>query len=77
MAIHKARDISMKTILAERELFVQFLRDYVPVDIVKNIDPRDVLDISERFVNMMGLEQKDGDTVKLINLRDTPLFESI
>jgi len=72
--IHKARDNSLKLILDEPELFVQFLRDFVPIDILKDIDPSDIEDVTERFLSLVS-EQKDGDTVKRINLKnDKPLF---
>jgi len=39
--IHKAKDNSVKTILAEPELFAEFLRNFIPIDILKDIAPAD------------------------------------
>ena len=69
MSIHKAKDNSFKLVLSEPELFVEFLRDFVPVDIFKNITPSDIEDISERFLPLFD-ENKDSDTVKRINLKN-------
>jgi hypothetical protein len=72
--IHKARDNSVKSVLAEPELFVEFLRDFVPVEILKDVAPEDIEDVSERLLSLVS-EQKDGDTIKRINLKDgKPLF---
>ena len=65
--IHKAKDNSVKMILAEPELFAEFLRNFIPVDILKNVSPSDIEDISERLLSLVS-EQKDGDTIKRINL---------
>ena len=73
-AIHKARDTSLKLILDEPELFVEFLRDFIPIEILKDIDPADVEDVTERLLPLMS-EQKDLDTVKRVNLKGgKPLF---
>jgi hypothetical protein len=58
MPIHKARgwsrrtaarpcvpDNSFKLILGNHELFVQFLRDFIPIDILKNVKPEDIEDM--------------------------------
>ena len=73
-AIHKAKDNSIKAVLSEPELFAEFIRDFIPLEILKDIDPSDIEDISERLISLVS-EQKDGDTIKRINLKDgTPLF---
>jgi len=72
--IRKAKDTSLKLILDEPELFVEFLRDFVPIDMLKNISPADVEDVSERLLPLQ-MEQKDLDTIKHVNLKgDRPLF---
>ena len=44
------------------------------MDIFKSVKSEDIEDITERFI-MMGIESKDGDTVKKINLKGhEPLF---
>ena len=73
-AIRQAKDTSLKLVLNEPELFVEFLRDFVPIEILKDIDPKDVEDVTERLLPLMS-EQKDLDTVKRVNLKGgTPLF---
>jgi len=60
--------------LDEPELFVEFIRDFIPIDILKNIAPADIEDITERLLPLLS-EQKDLDTIKRINLKGrSPLF---
>ena len=59
----------LKLILNEPELFVEFLRDFVPVEILKDIAPSDIEDMTDRLLPILT-EQKDLDTVKRINLKD-------
>ena len=47
--IHKVRDNSVKEILAEPELFVEFLRNFVPIDMLKDVAPADVEDVTARL----------------------------
>ena len=71
---HKARDNSVKEILADPELFVEFLRNFVPIDMLKNVAPADVEDVTARLISLVS-EQKDGDTIKRVNLNgDKSLF---
>jgi hypothetical protein len=61
-------------ILGDHELFVQFLHEVVRLEIFKNVLPEDIEDITERFI-ALGMENKDGDTVKRIKLKEhEPLF---
>ena len=72
--ITKAMDISVKSILGERELLVEFLQNFIDIDILKDISPNDITDGTERFLSILA-EQKDGDTIKRINIKgDKPLF---
>lgn len=72
--IHKAKDNCYKIIFNEPELFVEFLRDYIPIDIFKSVEPADIEDVSERFLPLFQ-DSKDSDTVKRINLKgEQPLF---
>jgi hypothetical protein len=50
------------------------LRDFVPIDLLKNVAPEDIEDISERFLPLFS-DSRDSDTVKRIRLKDdVPLF---
>jgi len=72
--IHKARDNSIKLILSEPELFAEFLRCFTSLEIFKDVAPSDIEDVPERLISLVS-EQKDGDTIKRINLKGgTPLF---
>jgi predicted transposase/invertase (TIGR01784 family) len=72
--ISKARDNSFKVIFREHELFVQFMRDFINIDILKDVKAEDIEDISERFLPLFQ-EGRDSDTVKRINLHgQTPLY---
>ncbi|MDR1933665.1 MAG: Rpn family recombination-promoting nuclease/putative transposase, partial [Spirochaetales bacterium] len=75
MPIHKTRDNSFKLIFGNHELFVEFLRDFIPIDILKDVKPEAIEDISERFLPLFQ-EGRDSDTVKRISLKDggAPLF---
>ena len=70
----EAKDIGFKAILGDHVLFAQFLHDFIQIDMLKDVTEDDIEDLTERFI-MLGLDSKDGDTVKRINLRDrAPLF---
>ena len=74
MAIHKAADNSFKAIFNDHRLFADFLRDFVPVGILKDVRPEDIEDMRERFLPLFQ-ESRDSDTVKRINLKEnTPFF---
>jgi hypothetical protein len=71
MAIHNARDNSFKLILGNHQLFVEFLRDYLDIDLLKNVRPEDIEDMSERFLPLFQ-DNQDSDTIKRINLKGEP-----
>jgi hypothetical protein len=73
MAIHNARDNSFKIILGNHRLFVEFLRDYLNIDLLKDVQPGDIEDLSERFLPLFQ-DNQDSDTVKRINLKGAPPF---
>jgi hypothetical protein len=74
VTIHKAKDNSFKVIFNEPELFVEFLRDFIKIDILNDVMPSDIEDITERFLPLFQ-DSKDSDTVKKINLKgDEPIF---
>jgi hypothetical protein len=47
--IHKTRDASFKTIFANNELFAEFLRDFVSIEVFREVRPRDIKDESAHF----------------------------
>ncbi len=61
-------DIKSKNIFHNPVLCCQFLKDYVNHPLLKNIQPEDIEDYTERFVPYFGVEF-EADTVKKIHLR--------
>ena len=54
MAIHKAADNSFKLIFDNHTLFSQFIRNFINIDILKEVNPEDIEDLSERFIRPFG-----------------------
>ena len=74
MAIRNAADNSFKTIFGDHQIFSEFIKDFIDIDILSDIKPEDIEDVSERFLPL-NREGRDADTVKLIRLKDNiPLF---
>lgn len=61
------RDSSSKLIFADSILSSQFLRDYADLEILRNIQPEDIEDVSERYVPLYSSE-RDSDTVKRVDI---------
>ena len=70
---HKVKDNIFKTVFGEPNLFAEFLGNFIPIDILKDISPGDIEDISERYMPLFS-DNKDSDTVKRINLNGENLF---
>ncbi len=60
-------DSGGKLIFGDNILCSQFLRDYADVDILRNISPEDIEDVSERYVLLFS-SQRDSDSVKKVNI---------
>ncbi|MCM1222681.1 MAG: Rpn family recombination-promoting nuclease/putative transposase, partial [Lachnospiraceae bacterium] len=60
-------DSGGKLIFGDNILCAQFLRDYVDLDILKNVLPEDIEDVSERYV-LLYSTQRDSDIVKKVNI---------
>jgi len=74
MPIHNTIDNSFKLIFDDHRLFADFIKDFIHIDILEDIKPEDIEDISERFIPLFQ-ENRDADTVKRINLRgNIPCF---
>ncbi len=63
-------DIKSKTIFQNPVLCSQFLRNYVDHPMMKNIQPSDIEDCTDRYLSYFGVEF-EADTVKKIHIRDT------
>ena len=73
MAIHKAADNSFKLIFDDHRLFAQFIRNFINIDILKEVSPEDIEDLSERFIPLTR-NSRDSDTVKRIKLKGSASF---
>ncbi|GMO39816.1 MAG: hypothetical protein Ta2B_19620 [Termitinemataceae bacterium] len=60
--------LAIQLIFKSNELFVEFLRDFVPVDILKNVSVDDIEDVTTNYPSLEHNE-KSSDTVKKINLK--------
>lgn len=69
----KSRDNGAKLIFSDPILCAEFLRGYVDIDLLKEVQPEDIEDISERFLPMWQ-EGRDSDSVKKIHLKEQSLF---
>lgn len=63
------RDINSKTIFDNAILCAQFLRDNIDVPVLKNVQPDDIEDVSERYRPYLGTEY-ESDAVKRIRIID-------
>ena len=62
-------DNSAKIIFEDPILCAQFLRGYVDIPILKDVQPEDIEDETERFVHLFT-EERNSDVVKRIRLKD-------
>ena len=65
----KAYDSSSKIIFGNAELCSQFLRNYMDMPILQDIQAEDIEDVSERYVPMFT-EERYADTVKRVKLSE-------
>lgn len=63
------RDINARTVLGNPILCAQFLRDNVNIPFLKNVQPEDIEDVSEKYRPYLGTEF-ESDTVKRIRIHD-------
>ncbi len=63
----KVKDSGAKLIFDNHLLCAQFLRGYVGLDLLKEVQPGDIEDVTERFL-WMWQEGRDSDSVKKIRL---------
>lgn len=59
----KVRDSSGKIIFGDPILCAQFLRGYVNIPLIRDVQPEDIEDVSERYVHMFA-EERNSDVVK-------------
>ena len=70
----KVRDSGGKIIFGDNVLCSQFLRDYIHLPYLKDVQPEDIEDVSEQFVPLFA-EERNADRVKRVNIRgENPFF---
>lgn len=67
------RDSSSKTIFKDPILCSQFLRNYVDIPMLKDVQPEDIEDVTERFVHLF-VEERDSDIVKKVHLKNNSFY---
>lgn len=63
-------DVNNRIIFKNHTLCAQFLRDYIGLDIFKNVRPEDIVDVTEKYQKYLGISF-DTDTVKRVHIRGT------
>ena len=63
------RDISSKTVFGNAVLCAQFLRDNFDMPVLRDVQPEDIEDVSERYYPYLGTEF-NSDSVKRIRILD-------
>ena len=66
--IGQVRDVNNRQVFKNHTLCAQFLRDYAGLDILKNVQPEDIEDVTEKYQAYLGVEF-ETDTVKKIHLQ--------
>ena len=71
----KWKDSSGKIIFEDPILCAQFLRGYVDVPILKDVQPEDIEDVTNRYVHMFT-EERNSDVVKKVHIgtEETPFY---
>lgn len=70
----KVRDSGGKLIFGDNMLCSQFLRDYIHLPYLKDVQPEDIEDVSDQFVPLFE-EERNADRVKRVNIRgENPFF---
>ena len=70
----RVRDSGSKVFFDEHVLCAQFLRDYVDLPYMKDLQAEDIMDVSPQFVPLFA-EERNADRVKRININgENPFF---
>ena len=64
----KVKDSSAKLIFEDATLCAQFLREYLDIPLLKDVQPEDIEDVEERFAHMLT-EKRNSDIVKRVRVR--------
>ena len=69
MSNSKVEDNGAKLIFENPTLCAQLLRDYSNIDLLKNVRPEDITDVTERYIPMFT-EERNADVVKQVRVND-------
>ncbi len=69
----KLADSSSKIIFEDNILCSQFLRDYIELPYMKEVQPEDIEDVSEQYVPLFA-EERNADRVKRVNIKNEKPF---
>ena len=64
----KYRDSSSKIIFEDPTLCAQFLRGYLNIPLLKNVQPEDIEDVTSRYVHLFT-EERNSDVVKKVHIK--------
>ena len=69
------RDTSSKLIFSDPILCAQFLRGYVDIPLLKDVQPEDIEDVTGRYLHMFT-EERNSDSVSRVRIKtnETPFF---
>ena len=65
----KAEDNGAKLIFENPTLCAQLLRDYSGINLLKDVKPEDITDVTERYIPMFT-EERNADVVKRVRVKD-------
>ena len=63
----KYRDSSSKIIFEDPTLCAQFLRGYLNIPLLKDVQPEDIEDVTSRYVHLFT-EERNSDVVKRVHI---------
>ena len=63
----KYRDSSSKIIFEDPTLCAQFLRGYLNIPLLKDVQPEDIEDVTSRYVHLFS-EERNSDVVKRVHI---------
>lgn len=75
LANSRPKDSSAKRFFGDADLCAQFLRDYVDIPMLKNVQPEDIEDVTTQYLPMF-MNERDSDIVKKVRIKndETPFY---
>lgn len=68
----KLKDSSSKIIFGDPVLCSQFLRGYTEIEMLKDVQPEDIEDVTERYIPMFT-EERNSDIVKKVHIKNSEI----